>query len=92
MHDSLSNEVFMPIVLDINMKDLRDMEKREEQYRKEWEKGRIIKGCPECSEKVFDRNKKKWVILYHNHYSYAKGEIDPKECQSCRGEEGELIF
>ena len=76
MHDSLSNEVFMPIVLDINMKDLRDMEKREEQYRKEWERSRIIKRCHECGQP----------------YSYEKGGIDPRECQGCRGEEGELIF
>ena len=73
---SPSNEVFMPIMLEVSMKDLRDIEKREEEHRREWERSRVIKRCKSCGQP----------------YSFEKGGTDPKECQSCRGDEGELIF
>jgi len=66
----------MPILLNMSMKDLRDIEKREMKYLEEWERNRIIKRCKECGQP----------------YSYAKGESDPKECQRCKGEEGDLIY
>ncbi len=66
----------MPFLMDISMKDFRDISKREEQYLKEWERGRIVRKCRECGQA----------------YSFEKGEIDPRDCQSCRGEEGELIY
>ena len=66
----------MPVLTDFSMKDFREMEKREQEYRKQWEKSRIIKRCRECGKA----------------YSYGKGEVDPKECQECRGDTGELIY
>jgi Zn finger protein HypA/HybF involved in hydrogenase expression len=66
----------MASYLEMSMKDFRDISKREEEYLREWEKERIIKKCHECGQP----------------YSYEKGESDPKQCQRCRGEEGELIL
>ena len=66
----------MAVLTGFSMKEFREIEKREQQYLKEWEKNRIIKKCRECGQA----------------YSYAKGEKDPRECQRCRGEEGELIY
>lgn len=63
-------------ILEVNMKEFRDIEKRESQYLKEWERNRIVKRCRECGQA----------------YSYVKGETDPRECQKCRGDEGELIY
>jgi tRNA G26 N,N-dimethylase Trm1 len=65
----------MAILTDFSMKDFREMEKREQEYRKQWERNRIIKRCRECGKA----------------YSYEKGEIDPKACQECRGDLGDLI-
>jgi len=58
------------------MHDLREIEKIEEQHLREWERNRIVKKCRSCGQA----------------YSYARGETDPKECQHCRGEEGELVY
>jgi len=66
----------MPFLMEINMKDIREMEKREEKALKDWERNRVVKRCRSCGQA----------------YSYAKGDIDPKECQRCRGDEGDLIF
>ena len=66
----------MPSILDINMKDFHNIVKREKEYMREWERQRVIKKCRECGQP----------------YSYERGGVDPKECQSCRGEEGELIL
>ena len=66
----------MPFIMDINMKDIREMEKREEKALKEWERSRIVKRCRECGQP----------------YSYEKGQEDPKMCQNCRGETGDLIY
>jgi hypothetical protein len=60
----------------MSMHDLREIEKREEQQLMEWERNRIVKRCRICKQA----------------YSYDKGEKDPKECQRCRGDEGDLIF
>lgn len=66
----------MPLILDRDMKDFRDAEKKELDDLREWEKSRIIKKCKGCGRP----------------YSYDRHEIDPKECQRCRGAEGELRF
>ena len=64
------------ILANFSMKDFREMEKREEKALKEWERNRIIKKCRSCGQA----------------YSYARGDNDPKECQRCRGDEGDLIY
>jgi len=65
----------MAVLTGFSMKDFRNMEKIEQEYRKRWEKDRIIKRCRECGKA----------------YSYERGAVDPRECQECRGELGELI-
>ncbi len=66
----------MPILMDRDMKDFREMERKELQDLAEWEKNRVIKKCKSCG----------------NPYSYERGDIDPKKCQRCRGDEGDLIY
>ena len=59
----------MPLLLDKDMRDFREMNNKELRDLDEWEKSRVIKRCKECGRA----------------YSYPKGDIDPKECPSCRG-------
>ncbi len=66
----------MPLLLDRDMRDFRDMEKKELIDLREWEKSRVIRKCKECGQP----------------YSYERGTIDPKECQRCLGAEGELVY
>jgi redox-regulated HSP33 family molecular chaperone len=63
-------------MLDRSIKDFREMEKREIEQMKEWERNRIIRRCRSCGQP----------------YSFDRGETDPKECMRCRGVEGDLIF
>ena len=58
------------------MKEWFEMDRQQNKQLAEWERSRIIKHCKTCGQP----------------YSYEKGTADPKECQSCRGEEGELIY
>ena len=61
---------------DINLREWHELDKRQREYLKDWESQRIIGKCKSCGQP----------------YSYEKGSRDPKQCQSCRGEEGELIY
>ena len=66
----------MPLILDRDIKDFRDMEKKEMEELSVWERTRVIKKCKSCGQP----------------YSYEKGDDDPKECMRCRGAEGELVY
>jgi predicted Zn-ribbon and HTH transcriptional regulator len=62
------------MIREVTLDEWLQMDMQEGKQLQEWERSRVIGRCKSCGQP----------------YSFERGMKDPKECQHCRGEEGDF--